>query len=91
MASRKRAKRPPPPSSANILKELRANVYALLGLQTANAKSTEEKFGELDREDRENVKKELKKKFAGPRPDQKERQGKQKRSRRKKTRKNGKR
>jgi hypothetical protein len=86
VARRKQTKRPKVPSSAEILSLLRTNFYALIGLQTANAKNTEASFAKLDSESRESLKTELTQKFAGLRPDQIEALRKQKSARSKKTR-----
>jgi hypothetical protein len=88
VARRKRTKRPPVPSSTEILEQLRINFYALIGLQAANAKGSEEKFSEISRKSRENLKTELEREFGGPRRDQIERLPKRERARREKTRKN---
>jgi len=87
VARRKQIRRPRPPSDAEILEQLLDNFYAVVGLQSANAKSTEEKFTRLPRKEREKVKHGLLLKFAELRSDQKTRLRKRKRSRTKKTRK----
>ncbi len=80
MARRKHTKRPPVPSRARILELLLRDFYALIGLQAASGKNTEEKFSKIDRKKRKKVKTKLERKFAGLRTDQK------KRARSKKTR-----
>ena len=86
MTRRKHKKHRAPPSNAEILEQLRTNFYALIGLQAANAKTTEKKYTQIDPKSRKEVKAQLKRKFAGLRPDQIERQLKQRKSRRKKAR-----
>ena len=86
MARRKRTNRPPVPSSAEILEQLRINFYALLGLQAANAKGSEEKFSQISRKRREKLLTELERKFTGPRQEQIDRLPKRERARREKTR-----
>jgi hypothetical protein len=88
VARRKEPRRPQPLSDAEIIEQLRANVYALLALQSASAKSTEDKFTQLPpaerREVKEKVQERIRRTFSELRPDQIDRQSQQKASRRKK-------